>query len=351
MTNSNTLSRRKRHAKRAGLFYVNSFDRGITRHRHGRGFTYKTPTGRTLRSKRHLQRIESLVIPPAWDDVWICSKPTGHIQARGRDADNRQQYLYHEQWAAVRAELKFGHLQAFRDLLPKIRRRVRKDLTKKKLGRTKVVAAVIRLLDRGRVRVGNPRYASERGSRGATTLTESHVEIDETLISLDFPGKSGKSRQIEFRDSKLVNVLQQCSDLSGQFLFSYLDDRGECHRVDSTHVNDYLSDVAKSHLTAKDFRTWWAGVCALDVLASTDPASGKSYSNKQIIAAVDAAAEALGNTRTVCRNSYIHPGILRSAESGMLREMLNELDEDRHYPELTIAENQFALLLPQLDLS
>lgn len=352
MPTTSTEQQRRRRAKKAGLYYVNDFDRGIQRRRCGRGFTYVGFSGKTITSGRTRERIESLVIPPAWEDVWICPKPNGHIQVRGKDEAGRTQYLYHEAWQAVSAAAKYDRLHLLAELLPRLRRRVLKDLNRKRLHRQRVLAAVVRLLDKSHLRVGNEQYVRERGSRGATTLDSKNVDVDGIRVSLDFPGKSGKQRELEFSDRKVARVIQQCEELDGQFLFCYEDDAGEPVHVDSTDVNGYLQAVTGEHITAKDFRTWWGSVLALKSLEDLPQQASSKERKKYAREAVAAAAEELGNTKAVCRGSYIHPGLLAAAESGELPKMIKKAaalsDEEQ---ELTQAENLLAALLPHLEFS
>jgi DNA topoisomerase-1 len=342
----------KRRARKVGLTYVNEFDDGIKRRRCGRGFTYLTPGGRTLRSGRTRRRIDSLVIPPAWEDVWICPRANGHIQATGRDEAGRKQYIYHKKWQAISQATKFHRMHLVACRLPRIRRRVRRDLRPRRLTRSRVLAAVVRLLDRAHLRVGSERYVEERGTRGVTTLTSDHVDVDRFRIYLDFPGKSGRRRKVEFSDRKVAAVVRECEEIDGKFLFCYEDADGDESRIDSTDVNNYLREVSGTGLTAKDLRTWWGSVLALDALVDGDgiEEDARPWRDRKIVAAVKATAEALGNTPAVCRRSYIHPTILAAAASGELAQLLREHPiKDEPPRELTIAEGRFAALLSALE--
>jgi len=344
-----TQQRGVRKAARAGLYYVNDFDAGYTRRRCGKGFTFLGCNGKTLKSPRVRDRIQSLVIPPAWTDVWICRKSNGHIQARGNDEAERTQYLYHEKWQAISNATKYDRMQLFAEVLPRIRRRVRKDLTGKRLERDRVLAAVLRLLDKAQLRIGNERYVEERGTRGATTLTADHVEVDSFEITLDFPAKSGKRRTVNFRDKKASKVIQQCEELDGQYLFAYVDEDGAEQSVDSSSVNFYLKEIANEPITAKDFRTWWGSVTALDEIAEMPNDLSESARKKLIGQAISAASEVLGNTKAICRSSYIHPAIIAAAESNELPDLIGKCQSGKSMAELTNAEMLFANLLPKLD--
>lgn len=350
-TESDRTLRGHRRAARANLVYVNDFDAGYTRRRRGRGFSYHNSRGRTITSARTRKRIEALAIPPAWEEVWVCPKTNGHIQARGRDEAGRWQYIYHARWQAVSAAAKYDRLQLMARVLPRVRRRVRKDLGGKQLTRRRVVAAAVRLIDKAAIRVGNAVYTESHGTRGVTTLGPEHVDVDDLRISLDFPGKSGRRRVVDLRDRKLARVIDHCEEIDGQFLFCYRDADGEYRPIDSADVNQYLEEIARDPVTAKDFRTWAGSVTALTFLADTPSPATVTARRRRVARAVDVTAEVLGNTRAVCRNSYIHPALLAAAETGELDQMLaatRELTPEQRIAELTVDECRFAALLPRL---
>ena len=269
------LERRKRRAAMAGLTYIEDFEDGFSRRRCGTGFSYLSLKDKTIKSERTRDRIESLVIPPAWEEVWICPDGKGHIQSRGIDEAGRTQYIYHPLWQQASSMRKFDRMHRMAEVLPRIRRRVRKDLNSASLSKERVVAAVVRLLDKAQLRVGNPRYAEQRDTRGATTLESSHVDVEDFKISLEFPGKSGKLREVSFSDRKTAEVIDACvdADAESDFLFCYREDDGEFYPVSSANVNEYLKEVSGESITAKDFRTWWGSVIALSSLCEieTDP--------------------------------------------------------------------------------
>lgn len=349
-TASTKTERSERRAAKAGLVYVNSTEGGITRQRCGKGFTFKTPSGRTLRSQPTRRRIESLVIPPAWDDVYICPHADGHIQAAGTDEAGRRQYIYHERWQAISTANKFDRMHLFGKKLPRIRRRLRKDLNRRKLARPRVLAAVVRLLDRVQLRVGNRAYAENNGAHGATTLSTDHVDIDKARVRLDFPGKGGRRREIDFSDRKVAEVVRQCEEIDGQFLFQYLDEDGQSHSIDSSDVNEYLREISGEDVTAKDFRTWWGSTVALSALSSIEPDDSAAACRRKIAAAVQATADALANTKAVCRSSYVHPGLIAAAESGELPKLTAKLPTESKR-EMTIEETRFLAILPHLDFT
>ncbi len=339
-----------RKARKAGLKYVHDLDDAWFRRRKGRGFIYTTARGKRLVGRRTLERIAALTIPPAWEDVRICPEPNGHLQAIGKDAKGRQQYLYHEDWHAISSATKFNRLAEIGSLLPKIRRRVRRDLGQNGLTKERVVAAIIRLIDKAHLRVGNPASVEDNGSHGATTLTAEQVELEKITISLDFPGKSGKQTEAQLSDAKLAAVVQQCEEISGQFLFCYRGDDGVYCPVSSSDVNGYLRTVAEEELSAKDFRTWSASVIAMKHLkAGLERQDGKA-TKRMITQAIRRTAEEMAHTMSVCRQSYIHPGLLLACESGLLQKLLQKTDvaELADQAELTRDESLFLAILPDL---
>ncbi len=303
-------------AEAAGLRYVSDDEPGFQRRRTARGFRYVDTNGAPIRDEATLQRIRSLAIPPAWTDVWICPWPDGHIQATARDAKGRKQYRYHPRWREARDLAKYDRLRAFGEALPGIRARVEADLARPGLPREKVLAAVVRLLERTHIRVGNDEYARSNESYGLTTLQDDHAQIRRGKIVFEFRGKSGKDHQIDLKDSQLAQIVKRSRDLPGQRLFQYLDENGTPRAVTSGDVNAYLRDITGQDFTAKDFRTWAGTVLCAQCLADIGAARTKTDARKAIVRAVDQTAEQLGNTRAVCRKSYIHPTLLDSYEAG-----------------------------------
>jgi DNA topoisomerase I len=339
-----------RQARKAGLQYVRDLSEGWKRRRCGRGFVYLDARGRRLTGRRTLQRIASLAIPPAWEDVRISPDPDGHLQATGRDEKGRQQYLYHDEWHAVSAARKFDRLEMIGRMLPRIRRRVRRDLGMETLNKEKVVAAVVRLIDKAHLRVGNTAYVDDNNSHGATTLRPDHVEVDDLSISLDFPGKGGKQVEVRLADAKVAAVIQQCEEIEGQFLFCYRDADGGTCSVSSSDVNAYLKSVAEEDLSAKDFRTWAGSVLALGHLKAHLDAPDGQVTRRALLQAVASTARELGHTRTVCRQSYIHPGLLAAFESGRLTTLLEQFGGENLAvaAELTRDEGLLLAILPSL---
>ena len=305
-------------ARAAGLRYTPDIGPGISRRRAGKGWSYTDPDGRVIRDARELQRIRALVIPPAWTNVWINPNPRGHIQVTGRDARGRKQYRYHDRWRATRDETKFSRMIAFGEALPRIRERVATDLGLSGLPREKVLAIAVRLLDEALIRVGNEEYARENDSYGLTTLRDDHVDVSGSTVHFTFQGKSGKTHEIDVRDRRVARNISRMQDLPGEHLFQYLDAHGESHAIGSEDVNAYLQEIVGEAFTAKDFRTWGGTVMAARSLRERGPFESQTAMKANIVAAIDAVAARLGNTRAVSRSAYIHPAVLLGYESGEL---------------------------------
>ena len=324
-------------ARAAGLRYADVSSPGIERRRVGRGWSYRDPSGATIRDAGTLRRIKELVIPPAWSEVWINPHPRGHIQATGLDARGRKQYRYHEKWRATRDETKFAGLVDFAHVLPVVRKRVDADLALRGLPRDKTVATIVRLLDESLIRIGNIAYARENKSFGLTTLQNDQAEVSGSSVHFAFRGKSGVFHEVDVRDRRVARIVRRLQDLPGQHLFQYLDEAGEPHAIDSDDVNAYLGEASGAEITAKDFRTWAGTVLAARSLRHEGPFDSEAACKAAIVAAVDAVAERLGNTRAVCRASYIHPAILDGCSAGTLcqflpsRRKLAGLDEDEQW--------------------
>lgn len=303
-------------AKAAGLRFTQPDRPGLARTPLKAGWRYRSPDGTILRDTAQIARINALVIPPAWSDVWINPDPRGHIQATGRDARGRKQYRYHARWRATRDEAKFARLGAFGRALPAIRKRVASDLQKTGFPREKVEATVVRLLDESLIRIGNEEYARANASFGLTTLQNGHVAVAGATLRFHFRGKSGKEHEVDVQDRRVAAIVRKLQDLPGQHLFQYRDEHGELHPITSEQVNDYLQEAASEPFTAKDFRTWAGTVLACRLLHETGRAETERGRQAHIISAIDAVAARLGNTRAVCRSSYIYPSILQRYADG-----------------------------------
>lgn len=291
------------------LRYVSDSEPGITRKRAGRGFAYYDGM-QLIRDRAERARINALAVPPAYEDVWICRWENGHLQATGRDARARKQYRYHIEWTAARDAVKFAELKAFSRDLPELRAQVAKDMAKRTLGRDRVLATVVHLLDQSHIRVGNRAYSDANGSVGLTTLRDEHIDVKGERLLFDFMGKSARRRRLSLRDRRVATTVKRLSDLPGQMLFQW-QDGDDLHEVRSEHVNEWLHEVTGADWTAKMFRTWAGTMICADALARTD-----LEGDKAVIDAVDTAAQALGNTRAVARRSYIHPAVIEAFESG-----------------------------------
>ena len=304
-------------AKAAGLRYTDCEKAGITRHSRGKGFVYRSADGRLIRDEKTLTRIRSLVLPPAWTDVWISTDARAHLQATGRDAAGRKQYRYHAMWRVERDSTKYHRMLDFAAVLPAIRRRTRRDLMGPACCRPRVLATVVELLARTYIRIGNEEYARKHHSHGLTTMQDRHVKVSGRRLHFKFRGKSGVFQSIEIEEPRLAKAVRECQDLPGQTLFQYRDDQRRLKSVSSSDINNYLREITGAEFTAKDFRTWAGTLAAAQALDSIELPESKTAVNRAIVGAIDQVAEALGNTRAVCRGSYIHPGVIESFRDGM----------------------------------
>jgi DNA topoisomerase-1 len=297
-------------AAKAGLRYVTDGVSGITRKRSGGGWAYYLPNNKLIQDKNLRKTLNALAIPPAWTDVWICPDRDGHIQATARDAAGRKQYRYHPSYREARDRSKFRRMLEFSEVLPLLRERVERDLRGPDLSRRQLLATVVRLLDRTLIRVGNDEYARENKSYGLTTLQRRHVQVDGQTLRFSFRGKSGVEHTITVSDPRLAKIIQRCRDLPGQEMFQYLDAAKKRQAVSSDDVNDYLRDLTGREVTAKDFRTWGGTMLAAVELRRMGAAASRREADRNIIRAIDAVSERLGNTRTVCRKYYVHPALI-----------------------------------------
>lgn len=304
------------HIAAAGLRYGTDRVPGLRRRRAGHGFTYSAANGTRIDRKTR-DRVRQLVIPPAWTSVWISPDPESHLQATGRDAKGRKQYRYHARWTAVRDRQKYDHLLAFADALAAIRRQVSVDLKQQPLSRAWVLATVVRILDRAVLRIGNEEYARANGSYGLTTLRNHHARVRAGRVHFRFRAKSGVRQQIDVADPELARAVRKCQELPGQLLFQYLDSDGEARNITSSDLNDYLRSVGGPDVSAKEFRTWAGTLAAGRGLCRQPPGDTLRARRSVVVKVVDEVAARLGNTRAVCRKSYIHPEILRAYEAGV----------------------------------
>ena len=311
-------SKEARQAARAeGLRYASDSQPGFRRVSRGRSFSYLDSNGRRITDEAVLRRIRKLAIPPAYKNVWICPHENGHLQATARDARGRKQYRYHPQWREHRDATKFDRMLEFGHALPRIRRRVSRDLRARGLPREKVLATLVRLLECTLIRVGNEEYARANGSFGLTTLRDRHVDLKGGTLTLEFRGKSGIAHRARVNDRAVARIVRDCRDIPGQELFQWIDESGARRPIGSSDVNDYLREASGGPFTAKDFRTWFATLEALDQLRRLRPGSSNE-ARKQVLATVKAVSGKLGNTPAICRKCYIHPVVLSSHEAGQL---------------------------------
>lgn len=303
-------------AKAAGLHYVVDGEPGLSRIRRGKAFSYRDAEGHFVRDARTLERIRSLVIPPAWEHVWISTRADCHIQATGRDARGRKQHRYHSDWTAVRNDAKFSLMIDFAHALPAIRRRVHADLKAAPLSRSHVLATIVILLEKTLIRIGNKEYARTNKSFGLTTLLDHHVQIRGASVTFQFRAKSGVMQKIEVNDALLARLVKRCRQVPGKRLFQYVGADGTRQSVDSTAVNAYLRDITGRSFTAKNFRTWAGTVLAAKAVCELPESASEAAFTRNVVRAIDAVAAKLGNTRAVCRNSYIHPSVFEGYRVG-----------------------------------
>jgi DNA topoisomerase I len=331
-------------AKAAGLRHVSDTKPGIQRQRKSDTFVYIGTDGQPITDEKELQRIKSLAIPPAWEEVWICPQANGHIQATARDAKGRKQYRYHPRWREVRDETKFGRMIAFAQALPTIRRRVEEDLQLSGMPREKILATIVRLLETTFIRIGNEEYARANKSYGLTTMKNRHVEVSGSTLRFRFRGKSGKYHSIKLTNPRLSRIVKRCQSLPGQDLFQYLDENGEPQSIGSSDVNDYLREITGEDFTAKDFRTWAGTVLAAQALVEFDEYESETQAKRNIVEAVLAVANRLGNTPAVCRKCYIHPTILDTYLDRSLQQALKGIAATRNGDSLGLRAEEKAVV-------
>lgn len=312
-------------AEAVNLIYVNNTQAGIIRQRHGKTFSYLADN-KPVKDKEILLRIKSLVIPPAWEDVWICKHDNGHLQATGIDVKKRKQYRYHPLWNTLRNQTKFFRLLEFGKALPEMRLQLEKDISLPGLPLEKVLATVVSLMERTNIRIGNGFYEKLYGSFGLTTLKDKHVHVNGNKISFAFKGKKGVSHDISISSKRLAGIVKKCRDIPGKELFQFMTPEGQHHSIDSGMVNDYIKKIGGGDFTAKDFRTWSGSVQALLAFRELGFSETQTESKKKVVAALDAVSKLLGNTRTVCKKYYVHPIIITLYENKSLKKYIDELD-------------------------
>lgn len=313
-------------ARVASLQYVTDTEPGIMRLKKGAGFTYRLASGETVKDHEVLLRIRKLVIPPAWTNVWICTHANGHIQATGFDVRKRKQYKYHPQWSEVRNQTKFHRLVEFGKSLPALRTKIEADIASATLTKDKVLATIVSLMEKTFIRVGNSEYEKLYGSYGLTTLKDGHVKINGGTIAFSFKGKKGVHHAITLRNKRLAKIVKACRDIPGKELFQYVNEDGVRCAVDSGMVNNYIREATGNDFTAKDFRTWAGSLTILSCFKNLGSCEDEAQVKKNVITAMDEVSLKLGNTRTVCRKYYVHPGIVKLYEEKSLTRYWKELE-------------------------
>ena len=336
-------------AESAGLVYVTDEDRGIRRERKGEAFAYFKANGDAVTDEATLERIRKLAIPPAYQDVWICARANGHLQATGRDARGRKQYRYHPQFREVRESTKYEHMMEFARALPAIRGTLAQHMALRGLPREKVLATVVHLLETTLIRVGNDDYARENKSYGLTTLRNPHVKVEGSELRFQFKGKSGKQWRLQVKDRRIAKIIRACQELPGQRLFQYKDDEGEVREVTSADVNAYLKEITGRDITAKDFRTWAGTVMAALALQEFEAFDSQAAQKKNLKAAIERVSSRLGNTPTICRKCYIHPEVLNAYVEGQLLLDMKERVEEELRQDLAQLRPEEAAVLAMLE--
>ena len=315
-------------AEEAGLRYVSDDRPGYTRKAKADDFDWLDADGEPIRDEQRLLRIKRLAIPPAWTEVWVSPLANGHIQATGRDARGRKQYVYHDRWREVRDENKYDRIISFGQTLPKIRRRIARDLKLPGLPRNKVLATVVQLLERTFIRIGNEEYARENKSFGLTTMKDRHVEVKGAKLRFRFRGKSGREHEVDVTDGRIANIISKLQDLPGQDLFQYVDHDGKVRDITSQDVNEYLREITGEDFSAKDFRTWAGTVLTAIALNAQEQFETPKQAKSNINTAIKAVAKILGNTPAICRKCYVHPAVLENYLDQKSIDGLKQTTED-----------------------
>lgn len=304
------------------LVYVTDEESGYRRKKWGRGHIYYEPRGKKIKKSEITERLEGLVIPPNWDDVWICARPNGHLQVTGYDEKGRKQYLYHPDWLAYRNANKFNKIISFAEKLPRIREQVNKDLRQESWTKSRVQALVLRVLDESFIRIGNKSYLEENNTYGLTTLRRKHLKEEGGGVVLNYQAKSGKQREVIIEQKELVGLIKECSELPGYEIFRY-QEGGKAKTIDSADINEYLREIAGDEFSSKDFRTWGGTVAAIEEFEAAQKEVEENSRKEIVPTLVNRVAERLGNTAAVCREYYLHPAVLEAAEEGRLGRIIN----------------------------
>ncbi|MRX68477.1 DNA topoisomerase-1 [Flavobacterium resistens] len=333
------------------LVYVSNQKLPIERLQEKDGFVYKK-NGRYIKQKSELKRFSSLVLPPAWENVRISDLANGHLQAVGLDVKNRKQYRYHPKWNQIRNQTKFYKIAEFGQKLPAIRKQVDQDLEEKEWSKNKVIALVIRLMEGTHIRIGNEKYAKDNKSYGLSTLRKRHININKNSLRFEFIGKKGKQHTITTRNKQLIKLVSRCEEIPGWEVFKYYDNNGERKVLDSHMVNEYLHQISGEYFSAKDFRTWAASILFFENLMEIGISSDEKEIKKNILTAYDATAEALGNTRNVCKNYYVHPLLVSTYEDGSIQQYFDQVKKSRSTKKyFSRSESAFAELITKYQVS
>lgn len=330
--------------KKAALRYVNDDTPGISRKKRGSSFSYFDAKGKVIKDPKILGRVKALVIPPAWQNVWICPDDSGYLQATGIDSKGKKQYRYHDDWIKICQENKFSKMAFFGEVLPEIRRKIYRDMLIRQLNKSKILATVVWLLEHTFIRVGNEEYAKENNSFGLTTLRNKHVRIRGDDVTLEFRGKSGIDHSITFSNPRVADIIKQCIDLPGYEIFQYLDQAGAKHGIDSGDVNLYLKEITGEDITAKDFRTWGGTNLSADTLYKLGFFETEVAAKRNINEAVKAVAEHLRNTPKVCRSYYIHPLVLDCYQERILIPHYDKVLSDSKNKPQELTKREYAVL-------
>ena len=327
----------------ANLIYISESNLSVARKKSGRGYTYNR-NGKKILAGRELDRYKSLVIPPAWRNVRISHLPNGHLQVVGLDEKSRKQYMYHPTWSELRNKTKFFKMISFGKALPKIRKTVDEDLDQPKMNERKILALVVRLMEETHIRVGNEYYAKNNKTYGLSTLRSRHVKTSKSTMKFEFIGKKGKEHSITITNKKLIKLVNQCEEIPGWELFKFYDEFGEKQIVDSSMINHYTQEISGNSFTAKDFRTWAASKIYFETLYDIGYLENEKDNSKAILTAIDAAAEGLGNTRSVCRSYYVHPYITENYQNGNIVPYFDKVKDIHEENNIALSSSEKVLL-------
>lgn len=326
------------------LVYVHPSNAGYYRMGTPGEFYYEDGKGIRLQNDADLERINKLVIPPAWTEVWISPKKNGYLQAVGKDAAGRKQYKYHAEWISRKSDHKYFRLLEFGKILPKARKQIAKDLRRKNFDQRKVLAICLQVIQHTFIRIGSETYKNTYGSYGLSTLKDQHFKEKGGQFTLSFVGKKGVKQDVVLSDKNLAKLIKKSKDIPGQELFQYYTNGKEHRSVDSGMINDYIKEITESDFTAKDFRTWGGTLEALRRLASCTECNPDMAKKKVIVEVLDCVANKLGNTRAVCKSSYVYPLLLETFENEGLKQYLKKINTAKP-DSLSAIENDEKILL------